>query len=148
MAREWCCSGNNEPHTSTKAHLHLKFQTQTKLSHEWETLLVPFKKLKLKKNWKEVGTIASYRWTGWVWETTGWSSRLQGNYQSFLWNPWNIPRSKKKNPKKKPATGRTWKHQLGSWPTVPKNLPGHWGIPSASWESIRTEVSMKIWHSD
>ena len=25
----------------------------------------------------------SYRWTGWVWETTGWSSRLQENHQSL-----------------------------------------------------------------
>ena len=25
----------------------------------------------------------SYRWTGWVWEITGWSSRLQGNHRSF-----------------------------------------------------------------
>jgi hypothetical protein len=25
----------------------------------------------------------SYRWTGWVWELTGWSSRLQENYQSL-----------------------------------------------------------------
>ena len=25
----------------------------------------------------------SYRWTGWVWEITGWSSRLQKNYRSF-----------------------------------------------------------------
>jgi hypothetical protein len=25
----------------------------------------------------------SYRWTGWIWEITGWSSRLQENYPSF-----------------------------------------------------------------
>ena len=25
----------------------------------------------------------SYRWAGWVWEITGWSSRLQENYRSF-----------------------------------------------------------------
>ena len=25
----------------------------------------------------------SYKWTGWVWEITGWSSRLQENYRSF-----------------------------------------------------------------
>ena len=25
----------------------------------------------------------SYRWTGWVWEITSWSSRLQGKYWSF-----------------------------------------------------------------
>ena len=28
----------------------------------------------------------SYRWTGWVWEKTGWSSRLQENYRSFSRN--------------------------------------------------------------
>jgi hypothetical protein len=27
---------------------------------------------------------ATYRWPGWVWEITGWSSKLQENYQSFL----------------------------------------------------------------
>jgi hypothetical protein len=25
-----------------------------------------------------------YKWTGWVWEITGWSSRLQENYPSFF----------------------------------------------------------------
>ena len=25
----------------------------------------------------------SYKWTGWVWEITGWNSRLQENYRSF-----------------------------------------------------------------
>ena len=37
----------------------------------------------------------SYRWTGWVWEITSWSSRVpsrvQENYQSFWRNLWNIP---------------------------------------------------------
>ena len=28
-------------------------------------------------------SIVSYRWTGWVWEMTGWSSRLQKNYWSL-----------------------------------------------------------------
>ena len=28
-------------------------------------------------------TGVSYRWTGWLWEITGWSSRLQENYRSF-----------------------------------------------------------------
>jgi hypothetical protein len=28
----------------------------------------------------------SYRWTGWVWEITGWRSRLQENYWSFWRN--------------------------------------------------------------
>ena len=27
--------------------------------------------------------VVSYRWTGWVWEITGWSSRLQEKYWSF-----------------------------------------------------------------
>ena len=38
--------------------------------------------LKKKKNERGEPT-ASYRWTGWVWEITGWSSRLQENYRSF-----------------------------------------------------------------
>ena len=25
----------------------------------------------------------SYKWTGWVWEITGWSSKLQENYWSL-----------------------------------------------------------------
>ena len=28
----------------------------------------------------------SYKWTGWVWEITGWRSRLQENYRSFYRN--------------------------------------------------------------
>jgi hypothetical protein len=42
---------------------------------------------------------ASYRWTGWVWEITGWSSRLQENYWSFKRNLWNIPQISGENPK-------------------------------------------------
>ena len=30
--------------------------------------------------------VVSYKWTGWVWELTGWSSRLQENYRSFQRN--------------------------------------------------------------
>ena len=38
----------------------------------------------------EVG--AGYKWaTGWVWEITGWSSRLEGNDPSFCRSQWNIP---------------------------------------------------------
>ena len=34
------------------------------------------------KKWREL-TASSYRWTGWVWEITGWgSSRLQENHPS------------------------------------------------------------------
>ena len=28
----------------------------------------------------------SYRWIGWVWDVTGWSSRLQDSYQEFYRN--------------------------------------------------------------
>jgi hypothetical protein len=34
---------------------------------------------------------ACYRWTGWVWEITGWSSRIQDKYWSFWSTLWNIP---------------------------------------------------------
>ena len=40
----------------------------------------------------------SYRWTGWVGEITGWTWRLQENYQSFERNLWNIPHMNKSNP--------------------------------------------------
>ena len=43
--------------------------------------------------------VVSYRWTGWVWEITGWSSRLQENYPSFERNLWNIPQFSKEEPK-------------------------------------------------
>ena len=33
----------------------------------------------------------SYKWTGWVWEMTDWSSRLQENYRSFERNLGNMP---------------------------------------------------------
>ena len=42
---------------------------------------------------------ASYRWTGWVWETTSWSSsRLQENHRLFWKNLWNIPQFNEENP--------------------------------------------------
>jgi hypothetical protein len=34
---------------------------------------------------------ASYKWTGWAWEMTGWSSRLQENYPSLERDVWNKP---------------------------------------------------------
>ena len=35
------------------------------------------------RNYDQGEPAVSHRWTGWVWETTGWGSRLQENYRSF-----------------------------------------------------------------
>ena len=43
--------------------------------------------------------LCSYRWTGWVWGITGWSSRLQENYRSLWRNLWNISQINKGKPK-------------------------------------------------
>ena len=46
---------------------------------------------KNKKQWSGPGEPAvSYKWTGWVWENTGWSSRLQENYPFFFWGIYRI----------------------------------------------------------
>ena len=42
--------------------------------------------------------LCSYRWTGWVWGITGWSSRLPEIYISLWRNLWNIsPINKRKS---------------------------------------------------
>ena len=38
---------------------------------------------RLNQNYDRGEPAVSYKWTGWVWEITGWSSRLQENYRSF-----------------------------------------------------------------
>ena len=43
---------------------------------------------------------ASYNCTDWVWGTTGWNPRHQGNYCSFQRNWRNIPPSNKRNTKR------------------------------------------------
>ena len=41
----------------------------------------------------------SYRWIGWVWGITGWSSRLlQETYRSYYRNLWNIAQFYKRKP--------------------------------------------------
>ena len=37
----------------------------------------------------------SYWWTGWVWEITSWSSKLQENHRSFKRSLWNMPQLNK-----------------------------------------------------
>ena len=67
----------------------------------------------------------SYKWTGWVWDITGWSSRLHENYQSFR----GICRI---HPNLIEGYCRMWTcnrlglQTLGSQPVIFKNLPDHW----------------------
>ena len=87
----------------------------------------------------------SCRWTGWIWETTGWSSGLQEIYQSFKRNLWNIP------PVNESKTGRCqhvtgwFLESLGSRPTtMPTNFPGT--VPN--WEgNYRGLSSWTLWAS-
>ena len=64
------------------------------LLKSWDVFSPPhhFSKVgKLVGIYDQGGPAISYKWTGWVWEITGWSSRLQVNYWSFWRNLWNIP---------------------------------------------------------
>ena len=54
---------------------------------------------------------ASYRWTGWIWEITGRSSRLQENYPSILEEPMEYTSNQwRKAERSQHVTGWTWKH--------------------------------------
>ena len=68
---------------------------------------------------------ASYRWTGWVWEITGWSSRLLKNCQLLKRNLTNIPRFDKRKPERCQHVNRVDMETLGYRPTMTKNLSGH-----------------------
>ena len=64
---------------------------------------------------------ASYRWTGWGWETTSSNWRLQENYWS-IWRNYSLILNKEKN------QNQLVLETLGSWPVMPKTLHGHWYI--------------------
>ena len=69
--------------------------------------------------------IASCKWTVRVWETTGWSWRLQENYRSFLQKCREY--SQINGEILKDVTMRpVGLGNTGSWLIMPKNLPGHW----------------------
>ena len=70
--------------------------------------------------------LVTARWTGWVWEITGRSSRMQEIYQSFLEEFMEFtPILKRKTGGCQRVTG--WDlPTLGSQPIMPKNLPNHW----------------------
>ena len=51
---------------------------------------------------------ASYRWTGWVWQTTVQIPRLQEIYLPFQRNLRNMPRKKKGKPKDDAVSVGTW----------------------------------------
>ena len=63
---------------------------------------------------------ASYRWTGWAWEITGWSSRLQENYLSFKEESMRYTLHQlRKAERSQRVTGWTWNSL-----TMLKTLPG------------------------
>ena len=64
-------------------------------------------------------------WTDWVWEITGWSSRVEENYRSFRRNLWNIPPNLRKEKRRMSICNRLDLQTLGSQPDMPKNLPDH-----------------------
>ena len=67
----------------------------------------------------------NYRWTGWVWEITGWSSRLQENCRSYYRNLWNIPQFHERR-RRMWTCNRLDLQTLGSRSIMSKNLPVHW----------------------
>ena len=64
---------------------------------------------------------ASYKWTSWVWEITGWSLRLQELAIIFTGSE-NIPKLMKKNLKMS-TCNQLDLETLGSWLIMPKNFP-------------------------
>ena len=72
--------------------------------------------------WSE-RTGSCYKWTGWVWEITGWSSRLQeGKLPIFSIN---YPNLIKEN-RRLWTCNRLDLQTLGSQQVMPKSLPEHW----------------------
>ena len=69
----------------------------------------------------------SYRWTGWVWDITGWSSRLQEITDHFRGIYRIYPILIKEN-RSMPTCNRLDLQTLGSQPIMPSNLPDHWCI--------------------
>ena len=68
--------------------------------------------------------LQSYRLTGWVWETTAWSWRLQENYRSFRAIYRIYPNSMKEN-RSMSTFNQLDLQTLGSRPVMLKNLPDH-----------------------
>ena len=67
----------------------------------------------------------NYRWTGWVWEITGWSSRLWKNYDQFR-GIYNVYLNLVKENRRMWICNQLDLQTLGSQPVIPKNLPAHW----------------------
>ena len=69
----------------------------------------------------------TYRWSGWVWELTDCSSKLQGRNTDHFRGIHKIYTSHEWQQNRKMSTcNRLDSESLGSWPpTMPKNLPGH-----------------------
>ena len=84
----------------------------------------------------------SYKWAGWVWEITGWSSRLLENYDHVKGIYRIYPNSIKEN-RRMSICNRLDLQTGGSQPVVPKNLHGHWfksitmfcGTDNIMWDS-------------
>ena len=67
----------------------------------------------------------SYRWTGWVWGISGWSSRLSGELVIILEESVEYYTSNEWKQKRKMSTcNRLDSESHGSWLTMPKNFPG------------------------
>ena len=66
----------------------------------------------------------SYRWTGWVWEIIGWSSRLQEIYRSFR-GIYRIYSNLIKENRRMLTCNRLDLQTLGPQPVMSKNLPDH-----------------------
>ena len=73
---------------------------------------------------------ASYRWTGWIQETTDWRSKTSVNYPSFLRNLWNIPLKLAENNRTIPTCNRLHLETRGFRPIMSSNLPG----PVIGWD--------------
>jgi hypothetical protein len=74
-------------------------RTGKPVTHKWHnsTVIIASPQYELEINDRGEPAV-SYRWTGWVWDLTGRSSRLQENYRSFWRNLWNIPQFNKGKP--------------------------------------------------
>ena len=71
-----------------------------------------------------------------LWEITGWSSRLQEKYRSYLRNLYNIPQFQWSKNRRMSTCNRLDfdRSNLESEPVMPHNLPDHWADSYTKWD--------------
>ena len=79
---------------------------------------------------------ACYRWTTWVWEITGWSSRFRDNYWSFWSISWNIPQFNEE---------KNWKMSTCNWLHL-ETLGSRPIMPNCPWTLDQIQVDILNWY--